>query len=182
MSNRSGYSKQIALGGLLCAVALLFMFMAGVLPLPFFFVMMSGVVIGIITRENGLKLGFSAYVAVGLLSFFLVPNVMMAVQFMLFEGVWPVFKGRVERIEKKSRRWTVKSVIFAVSAATSLVFSLFVFASPAVLERMESWGIWWALSFTWGINALLCFNYDILVLGGFLQDYETRLRPKFIRS
>ena len=162
-------ARQIAIGGVFSALSFVLMFLSSFMPLTFLWVQLSGFVIMIIMVETGRKSAFLAYIAVALMCFMLLPNIVIVMEFALIIGYYPIIKMWLDDIERTFIRRAVKLAVFLAFTATSLFVSAHIFGI-ATIEL----GFYLAIPI--GQMTIFCMVNDYL-LGHVHQYYTTKIRP-----
>lgn len=172
-------SRRMALAGVFGALALTMMLLGGVLPFATFAAPgIAGLFIVPVAIEFGMKTGYLLYAAVGLLSFFLVPDREMSLIFLFLLGFYPLLKAAIERIRSHAARWAVKLAVFNLSIGVMYALLLFVFPLDAVVEELS--GGWLYLALLWGLGNVTFVLYDIAV-ARIVALYCARLRPRLTK-
>ena len=104
-------SKQIALCGLLCALAVILLLLGGVLGIGMFAgpILAMAVLLPIL-EEYGSKTAAAAYGAAAILALLLVPDRETALVFAFF-GCYPLLRPRLDRIHSRLVRLLVKLAV-----------------------------------------------------------------------
>ena len=102
-------AKQIALGGVLAALAVVIMCLGGLIPIATFVCpMICMVMLQLICRLCGKRIGWAWYGCVAILSVLLGPDKEAAAVF-VFLGYYPIIKPKMDRIKPS---WLWKGVYF----------------------------------------------------------------------
>ena len=110
LKNKSTY---VAYGGILTALAVLFMYISSLIPAgKLALVFLASAVIGAGVNISGIKLGAAVYAASAVLSFFIVSEKNYAVLYVAVAGNYPLVKPLLERIRRISLRVAVKLIVF----------------------------------------------------------------------
>ena len=134
-SSISSKSSSIALGGILAAVSLLLLWLAGLAPsgrVGLTAVAGLAPVVGVLA--SGHAAGYLCWAGAGLLGLILVPDKGIPVLFLLFFGIYPVVKGRIESMRRLAAEWPLKLAFF--NAALSVLWFLL---RGLVLPNPPSW-------------------------------------------
>lgn len=104
-------SKQIALCGLLCALAVTFLLLGGILGIGTFAgsILAMAVLLPIL-EEYGAKTAAAAYGAAAILALLLVPDRETALVFVAF-GWYPLLRPRLDRVPSKPVRLLIKLAV-----------------------------------------------------------------------
>ncbi len=140
-NHRRSQSMRVALGGVFGALALTLMLLGGILPAATFAApAFAGMLIVPVAIEFGMKTGYLLYAAIGILSFFLVPDKEMSLIFIFFLGYYPLLKASIERMRLKAAQWAVKFAAFNVSVLLMYGLILFLFPIGEVVAEFEEMG------------------------------------------
>ena len=157
---RSQRTHDLALSSLMCALAVVFLWLSGVLPLATYGWPILASFTLVIEREE-CKRGyawccFAASAALGLL---LCADKEAALVF-TFLGYYPLLKPRFDAIVSKTLRCIAKLALCIVATGTMYVLILFVFQLDAVVREFNTTAPWllWA---TVSLGLLLFFVYDL---------------------
>ena len=115
-------AKTMAFGGLLLALAVVFMALGSVIETSTLFLLAAAsFFVGIAVREFGLRVGAAFYIAAVLLGFITAPNKFYVVTFAAMgfyiwgiEAVWRWLEKRHEMKKRKLFFWVSKYVIFNI--------------------------------------------------------------------
>ncbi|MDL2252817.1 hypothetical protein LJC49_01925 [Ruminococcaceae bacterium OttesenSCG-928-I18] len=162
-SGKSNQSKRVALGGILSALALLFLLGAGFLPIATF----SGPIFASLcliplVAELGVKTSLLAYAGVCLLSLFLVPDKEVVLFFLFLTGYYPSLRPQIQRIPYKPLRVICKLGLFNVAVFVTYAILLFVLTSPVLQAELAERAPWFFAGLLL-IGNLTFLLYDVLV-------------------
>lgn len=128
-----GKSERLAYGGVLSALALMFMYLACIVPsgkLALF--ALSSFCMGVCIAKTGVKYSLAAYFAVSLLSFFILPQKLYAVGFAAFLGLYPFVKLWCEKQKNRKLEWILKIL------CANIIFAVIYFAATALFSITEN--------------------------------------------
>lgn len=173
-------SKQMALGGIFCALAILLMLMGGILPIATFTApVFASLCLLPILIEMGVKTALLCYGAISLLSFMLVPDREAALFFVLLTGYYPILQPYFLKIRNRVLRILAKLLLFNLAVAAIYALLLLLFA-PALQQDFAQHAVWF-----WGILLLLgnftFLLYDILI-DRVKFAYCCKVRPRLFRK
>ncbi len=173
---------KIVLSGILSAVAVVVMLLGSTIPFATFAVpAIASICIFFFVIEFSAKHAFLVYLAISLLSIFIVPDKELCLMFILFFGLFPIVKYYIESKLRSKAIQLVLKFIFC-NASIVLIYSLlyFVLVIPAVKqELMQYTGIMLiALIVAGNITFLL---YDI-AFTRLISTYVSVYRAKFLRK
>ncbi len=105
-------AKQVALGGILAALALVILCMGGLIPVATYVgPMLCMLVLQVVLKQCGRRIAWAWYGAVALLSLLLCPDKEAAAVF-LFLGYYPILKPE---FDKRKAKWLLKGILFNVA-------------------------------------------------------------------
>ena len=170
-------SGRVALGGILAALSLICMFLTIFPYATYALPAMAGAVLIPIVVELGIKWGWMAYAAVGILSLFIAPSMEAKMMFIAFFGYYPVLKASLEKVHNRVVEWGIKFVVFNVSMVVSYWLMLQFFGLEA--DAFEIFGFNLPLVILAAGNVVFLI-YD-LALTNVISLYIKSLHPKFSR-
>ena len=134
-------THELALCGVLCALAVAFLWLSGVIPLSTY--------------------AWSCFAAAAVLGLLLCADKEAALVF-CFLGYYPLVKPNLDAISSKALRLLVKLGLCTVSMGVMYALIIFVFKLPAVVQEFSESATWllWA---TAAMGLLLFFVYDLLI-------------------
>ena len=172
-------SSKAALGGIISALAVVVMLVTYFSPLlvytapPF-----AGLLLIVIVDEMGYRWALGTYVAISLLSVFLIADKESAVYFTMFFGYYPIMKLWLDaRLKFRFLRAVLKAIVGNASMAASVAVCVFVFHIP--YDDLTEKGYAMLIVFWVMLNVLL-FVYDMLV-GGMQAFYMNRVRGRITK-
>ena len=130
-------TKDVALGGIMAALAVVIMCMGGLIPIATFVCpMLCMVLLVFVFRSCGRRIAWAWYGAVSILSVLLGPDKEAAAVF-LFLGYYPIIKPRLDRLRLK---WLWKLLLF--NGAILLMYGLLmgVFGMTQLSAEFEELG------------------------------------------
>ncbi len=174
-------SYRVALGGIVSALCLVLMFLAGIMPALYITLpMAAGALLMIIVTEVSAGWGLLTYMAVGLLSMFMIADKEAALLFVMIVGHYPVVRSYIDRLKFKWLRTALKLAVFNICAVSFYYVTVYLFGIQQMLEEMKEFGKYGAV-----ILLVLC-NF-LFLLYDFLLDtlciiYIKRMKPRFKRK
>lgn len=112
----------LAAGGVLSALALLFLLAASMLPAGRLgCAALAGVVGAVVLVRCGWKTGMMSWIAVSVLSLLLSPNKGSAMLYTIFFGPYTLIKNRIERLNRAPLEWVLK-LLFCMAVAVLVFF------------------------------------------------------------
>ena len=173
-------SAQVALGGLASALCLLFMFMTGMIPFATYVLpAAAGVVLVAVVCENGNRTALLVYLAVSLLSIFVVPDREAAFMFIFFFGYYPIIKEALDKITFFPLRFVVKQVIFNIAIITGYYFIIYALGMPDIMTDFGDFGKY-SVYVLLGVGNITFIIYDFALKNIFFL-YRHWFRPKILR-
>lgn len=108
-------SKRVAFGGIGCALSLLFLIIASTFPFcRLAFVFASSYIVGLTILNYDIKSASIHYLAVAILSLFIVPAKQYAILYTVVVGNYPVLKYYIDRAKSKAMRFGIKFVLYNI--------------------------------------------------------------------
>lgn len=155
-------SSKAALGGIIAALAVVVMLITYFSPLlvytapPF-----AGILLIVIVNEIGYRWAFGTYIAISLLSVFLIADKESAVYFTMFFGYYPILKLLMDsKLHSRVLLAVLKILLFNLSIGASVAVCVFLFHIPYDNLMEKGWGL--AAVFLVMLNVLL-YVYDRLI-------------------
>lgn len=171
-------SYRVALGGIVSALCLVTMFLAGVLPALYLLLPgIAGILLMIIAAEVNTGWAFLTYLAVGLLSMFITFDKEAALIFIMFFGHYPILRFYIQKINIKPIRLAVKLLLFNICIIAFFYVTVYIFGLKEMLEEFDDLGKYGAYIML-GISNLVFLFYDF-DLNYMYRLYRSRLMPKF---
>lgn len=151
-----------ALGGIVTALSVLFMFLSSLLPFMTYVVpAFAGLLLIVTVKETDLKWSVYIYIAVSALSLLVIADKESAVMYTFFFGYYPIlYKVLQDKVKNKLFKTILKFVIFNISIILGYLFTVFVFAIP--IDEMEEFGKYTNLVLL-ALGNLTFIFYDILI-------------------
>ncbi|MBE6731137.1 MAG: hypothetical protein E7564_05570 [Ruminococcaceae bacterium] len=133
-------SSKLAFTGLICALSLVIMFLGGIIPsatiaLP----ALAGCILIPIVAELGVKWGITAFLAVSVLSFFIVTDKEALLIYVLFFGYYPAIYGMFDKIKSSIVKMVLKLILFNAAAIGEFYLTIYVLFIP--FETIEGLGV-----------------------------------------
>lgn len=161
MNNRKKLSFKVALGGVIAALSLLLMLVAGVTTsLVYAIPMFTGAFLMVLVIEFGAGFAGLEYLAISIISMLLLGNKEAAIMYVAFFGYYPIVKSFIEKYMGKILSWIVKYLIFNIS----MVVAYFVVSKIFMItfDDMEIFGKYAMLVLLLAGNILFVI-YDIML-------------------
>ena len=161
MNKRKVLSFKVALGGVVAALSLLFMILAGVTStLVYAIPMITGALLMMLVVEFGHGFATLIYIAVSVLSLLLLGNKEAAIMYVAFFGYYPIIKSILEKHIRNFVCWIVKYLIFNVAIVSSYFITTRIFMIS--FEDVEALGKF-ALPLLLLAGNVLFVIYDIML-------------------
>ena len=172
-------SKKIALTGMLCALAVVFMMLGGTIPLATFCCpALAGLVLVPVFVECGERFSWCAYAAIAVLSLMLCPDKEAALLF-VFLGYYPILRWRLEQIRAGILRIIAKLGIFNIAVGCAYLLLIFVLRMDQVMQEYREMGlILTAACLVLGNITLLLYDRMLSVMTAL---YVYKLRGKLMK-
>lgn len=150
-----------ALGGVITALSVFLMFLAGVIPnMTYVIPGMAALLLIVTVEETELKWSFFIYIAVSVLSFVIVTDKEAVIMYVFFFGYYPVFKKLTEKKLKKVPSLLVKFLVFNIMILLGYAVIIYIFLIP--VEGLTVFGKYTPLILLAIGNLIFCI-YDILL-------------------
>lgn len=163
---------QVALGGVLAAGSLAVLWLACVVPSGQLGVTaVAGLFPVGAVLAAGRGAGLLCWAAASILGLLLLPDKGVALMYLVFLGLYPVVKSRLEQLKSRTAEWAGKLAYFN-AALTLLWFAFRELFLPALPEWMSAQA--WVLYLAGNVIFIL---YDI-ALSRLIGGLNARLRPK----
>lgn len=131
-------SNQMALGGVLAALAVVIMALGGLIPVATYICpMLCALLLAYVCRFCGNRVGWAWYGAVMILSLLLGPDKEAAAVFAAF-GYYPIVKPK---IDKSALRWLWKAILFNTVSILLYLLLIYVFGMIYILTEFQELGI-----------------------------------------
>ncbi len=131
-------AREVALGGVLAALAVVIMTMGGLIPVATYVCpMLCTVILAYILFFCGSRVGWAWYGAVAVLSLIMGPDKEAAGVFAVL-GYYPLIKPKIER---SAWKWLWKALFFNAAAGILYLMLIFVFGMVYLLTEFMEFGI-----------------------------------------
>lgn len=111
MMNRQAHG--VALGGMLTALSLVLLVLAGVVPaMQLVFTAAAGILLIAAVLDLHIKWAWGVFAAVTILGFLLCPDKSVVILYLFFFGHYPLFKNYIERLHNRIIQWVIKIPVF----------------------------------------------------------------------
>lgn len=172
-------SRKIALTGMLCALAAVFMMLGGTIPLATFCCpALAGLMLVPVFVECGEKLSWCAYAAIAALSLMLCPDKEAALLF-VFLGYYPILRWRLEQIRAGALRVIAKLGVFNLAVGLTYLLLIFLLRMDRLLQEYREMGfILTAACLVLGNITLLVYDKLLAVMTAL---YVYKLRDKLMK-
>ena len=171
-------SYRVALGGIVSALCLVTMFLAGVFPALYLLLPgIAGILLMIIAVEVNTAWAFLTYIAVSLLSLFITFDKEAALIFIMLFGHYPILRFYIQKIPLRLIRLLIKLFIFNVCIIGYFYVTVYILGLDDLLEEFDDFGKYGAYILL-GITNFIFLVYDIDL--DFMHNlYKRRIMPKF---
>ena len=135
---KKGEAAKIAFGGVMAALALVFMNLVGLVPVATFVCpLLTMMILQLVLRFCGCRIGWAWYGAVAILSVLLAPDKEAAAVF-VFLGYYPIVKPRLDETRPA---WLWKGLLFNGSIGVMYFLLLRIFGMGELGEEFEEFGL-----------------------------------------
>jgi len=121
--------RKAALGGILTAVSLIFLYFAFYLPsmkLTMYF--LTGIIPGLVLVEMGVRQAWMLYGATSILSFIILGNAVSSIPYILVFGLYPIIKFYIEKTRRLIIQIPLKLAFFNIAIVLAYVICTKLFA------------------------------------------------------
>lgn len=134
---RSNSAANIALGGVLAAMAVAISCLGGLIPAATFVCpMLSMLILAVVLRRCGVRIAWAWYGAVAILSVLLSPDKEAAAVF-AFLGYYPILKPRMDALPL---RWLWKILLFNAAILLMYWLLMHIFGMVQILQEFAEMG------------------------------------------
>ena len=163
-------SKDIALGGVMAALAVVIMCLGGIIPVATYICpMLCALLLAAVLALTGKRIAWTWYAAVSMLSLLLGPDKEAAAVF-VFLGYYPMLKALLERKCRRVLCWVCKLLAFHLALGLIVIVAWAFF--PALLQAD---GTPWQYPLLYALS-LICFILYDVALTRFITFYLFKLR------
>ena len=167
-------TRELALASILGALAVLFLFLGGVLPLALYACpLLASACLLPVREECRGSYAWCCFCAAALLGLLLGPDKESALLF-CFVGYYPLVQPGLDAIGNRTVRFLAKLALYAVSIGAMYALIVFVLRLDAVTRELAATAPW-LIAATFALGAVLLFLYDEL-LRRFARLYRRRRR------
>lgn len=171
-------SYRVALGGIVSALCLVAMFLAGVMPALYLLLpMVAGVLLMIIAVEVNKGWAFLTYISVSILSLFITFDKEAALIFILFFGHYPILRMFIQKIKPAIVRRIVKFAIFNLCVMVYFYTTVYIFGLDEMLDEFDDFGRYGGYIML-GLANFVFLLYDVNLDLAY-RMYKIRIMPKF---
>ena len=178
MDSMKAKSIKIALGGVIAALSVVLMMTSGVITsLGYTVPMIAGLLLMVLVMEFGTRFTFLVYIAVSIISIFILGNKESAILYISFFGYYPIIKSIFEKKLKKILCWVCKYIVFNIAmCAFYFITSKILMISYDDVEFLGKYSLLLLLA----AGNILFLMYDIL-LTRLITIYIFKWRKNFKR-
>lgn len=141
-------SRQMALCGMLAALALTVMVLGGFIPVATYCtpILAAAMLIPVLER-CGRRIAWAWFASVAILGCLLCPDVEAAILFLCI-GYYPIVRHDLNRVRIKGLRLLAKLLVFNLALVVMMVLLMAVFGLSYVMESFAKDGLW-LIGLTW---------------------------------
>lgn len=133
-------AKKVALGGVFAALAVVIMFLGGMIPFATYVCsMLCALMLEIVRRSCGTRIAWAWYGAVAVLSLLLSPDKESAAVF-VFQGFYPIIKPRIDACHVRVVRVVFKVLVFNVAILVMYAVLIHLFGMAALAAEFAEMG------------------------------------------
>ncbi len=134
-------SYRVALGGIVAALCLMTMLMAGVVPILYIAApMVAGLLLVILVQEVSTGWAALTYAATAVLSVFVVPDREATLMFVLFFGYYPLLRPRIKKLPTKLLRLFAKLGLYLLFLVVDYLLTVYVLGMPT-FDEFPAWAL-----------------------------------------
>lgn len=171
--NSAKNSSKIAICGILTALSLVMMIVAGFFGfLTYAVPMLAGGLLIVPVEEYGTQTALTVFAAVSLLSFILVADKESAVFYFLLFGHYPIIQPMLDKISSRCIRFILKALVFNGCSVLSVWLAQIIFGIPIFEENLPTW----LLILLYLMAANFCFVLYDRALRQFYTLYDIKFR------
>lgn len=171
-------THKIAIGGIVSALSLVVMLLSAVFPFAEYTCpALAGILLIALVLEFNKRTAFLAFVAIGVLALFIVPNKEAVALFIGFLGYYPILKSKLEQPKSRVLEWVLKVGIFNIAVLISYFVVIYLFGMTQVLDDMQQFAQYGVLILL-GLANVAFVVYDF-ALTQLIALYLQRIKPKF---
>ena len=153
---RNTKASQVALGGMLTAVAVVIMIMGSLIPVNTYVCPMLCILLNrVILSSCGQRIGWCYYAAVTILSLLMAPDREAAMVY-AFLGFYPMVKPRMDRIRPRALGITAKILLFTLAGCCAYGLMIWLMGMEALLAEFREMGV--------VVTVLMLFAWNVLFL------------------
>ncbi len=180
MTKKSKKSTKVALGGLAAALCLVTMFLTGIIPFSHYVCpAFAGLVLIAVAHENGFSTATLVYIAVSILSIFIVPIKESALLFMFFFGYYPVLQMKLIKIKPVIISYILRFIVFNIGIIAAYWVVINVLGITEIMDEFGSFGKYSAIILlVFGNVFFAVYDFMTLTLN---EVYVLRFRPRFLK-
>lgn len=168
-------SYTVAFGGIIAALCLVLMLMAGVIQIATLAIpALAGVLLMFLVIELGVKWAVSVYFIVAVFSLLFVADKEAALMFTLFFGYYPILKSKLDRILPKALSISLKFIVFNSAMIAEYFVAVKILMVPD--EEFMMFGVSVPLVLLFLANIVFVV-YDIALLRVVVMYYQ-KIRSK----
>ena len=177
-------TRELALASVLGALAVLFLFLGGVLPLALYACpLLASACLLPVREECRASYQWCCFFAAAILGLLLGPDKESALLF-CFLGYYPLVQPSLDAIGSRALRFLTKLGLYVLAVGAMYALLVFVFRLDAVTAELAAKGLLaehlaatapWLIAATFALGAVLLFLYDEL-LRRFARLYRRRKR------
>lgn len=155
-------THELALCGVLCALAVAFLWLSGVLPLStYIWPILASAALLPAREECRASYAWSCFAAAAILGLLLCADKEAALVF-CFLGYYPLLKPKFDAIASRALRFLAKLGLCTVTMGLMYALIIFVFKLPAVVQEFSDSAPWLLIA-TAAMGLLLFFVYDLAI-------------------
>jgi len=167
-------SRNIALNGILGALAVICLLLADVMPVSkISLYVLSSFFVSVVIIEESVKSGWIFYAATSILGSIIVPDKISMVPYALFFGGYGIIKFYIEKLDRIVIEYVLKVIFFNACAAVVYL------AARSLFEAEMTSRFPWVVLVVVGEIIFLVYDFVYTL---FINYYRDRLRAKILKK
>lgn len=164
-------TKKTALGGLLLALTVIFLYAEAVMPTArLSLYALSSFMVSVIIINYSAKAGWGFYLASSLFAFIMIPDKIGVIPYLAFFGIYGLIKYYIEKLKKRLPEYLLKLLFYNLVLVLGLLFM-----KEFVLGSVKFSGSLWILA---ALSEIVFLVYDY-IYSMFIGFYTSRLSRHF---
>jgi len=170
-------SKTVALGGIISSLSLVCLALSSIFPFAeYSSPALAGILLVVLVIEINKKTALIAYLAISILSIFIMPNKEATIIFIGFLGYYPILKSFFEQFKSRFVEYLLKFLLFNIMIFASYFVIINLFGMTEILDEMSSFSQYGIYGLV-GLGNIAFLIYDF-ALTRLILTYIQKIKPK----